>query len=55
MISQAAAEAWFELDEETKIALWKAPTKGGCFTTIEREIMKSADFRKLYVNEGESN
>jgi hypothetical protein len=35
--------------------LWKAPTKGGCFTTIEREIMKSSDFRKLYVNEGESN
>ena len=51
----SAAEAWFELDEEIKIALWKAPTKGGCFTTIEREIMKSSDFRKLYVNEGESN
>ena len=50
----SAAEAWFELSNEVKTALWKAPTKGGCFTKIEREIIKSSDFRKLHYNEGES-
>ena len=40
-----AAEAWAELSEETKLALWKAPTKGGCFTTQERAVMKSTEFR----------
>ena len=49
----SAAEAWFELSNEVKTALWKAPTKGGCFTKIEREIIKSSDFRKLHYNEGE--
>ena len=34
-------EAWNELDTDTKTALWLAPTKGGCFTTVERAIMKS--------------
>lgn len=43
-----AAEAWFELDEETKRALWKAPSKGGVFSTRERDIMKSAEFREAY-------
>ena len=42
-----------EYDNRGKVSLWKSD-KGGCFTTIEREIMKSADFRKLYVNEGET-
>ena len=50
----SSAEAWFELSNEVKTALWKAPTKGGCFTKIEREIIKSSDFRKLHYNEGES-
>jgi len=36
-----AIEAWNELDTETKTALWLAPTKGGCFTTVERAVMKS--------------
>lgn len=42
-----AAEAWAELDETTKQQLWVAPTKGGkAFTTKEREIMKSKEFRE---------
>lgn len=41
-----ASEAWAELSEEVKIRLWKAPSKGGCFTTKEREVMKSAEFRE---------
>lgn len=41
----AASEAWGELDKDTKMALWVAPTKGGIFTTAERDIMKSTEFR----------
>ena len=40
-----AKEAWNELTEEEKIGLWKAPSKGGVFTTEERSIMKSTEFR----------
>ena len=41
-----AAEEWFSLTDEDKTILWKAPSKGGVFTTQEREIMKSGKFRK---------
>lgn len=41
-----ASEAWFELAEDVKRALWKAPTKGGCFTTAERKVMQSTEFRE---------
>ena len=34
------AEAWRELSDDDKHALWVAPTKGGIFTTEERKIMK---------------
>lgn len=40
-----ASEAWFELSDDVKAALWKAPKNGGCFTTQERLIMKSSEFR----------
>jgi hypothetical protein len=40
-----AKEAWDELTEEEKIGIWKAPSKGGVFTTEERLIMKSTEFR----------
>jgi hypothetical protein len=36
-----AVEAWAEVDDETKRALWVAPTRGGIFSTSERAIMKS--------------
>jgi hypothetical protein len=39
-----AKEAWHEVPQETQIALWKAPTKGGCFTTQERTKMKSTEW-----------
>jgi len=42
----AGSEAWQELTEDEKMGLWKAPSKGGCFTTEERTIMKSPEFRK---------
>ena len=41
----AGIEAWRELDEETMRKLWVAPTKGGAFTTEERKIMQSTEFK----------
>lgn len=41
----AARCYWNDFDEETKMALWKAKTKGGVFTTEERDQMKSTAFR----------
>lgn len=40
-----AKEAWDELTEDEKMGIWKAPSKGGCFTTQERAVMKSPEFR----------
>ena len=42
----AASEAWFELSSEEKETLWKAPSKGGVFTTEERKVMQTSEFRK---------
>jgi hypothetical protein len=47
----AGSEAWQELTEDEKMGLWKAPSKGGCFTTQEREVMKSPEFRKALSGE----
>lgn len=41
-----AKEAWDELTEDEKKAIWVAPSKGGPFTTAEREQMKSTEFRE---------
>ena len=46
-----AAEAWFELSDEEKMSLWKAPRNGGIFTTRERDIMKSKEFRQAHYGE----
>ena len=40
----AAIEALNELTDEEKKALWKAPTKGGIFSTEERAAMKSDEW-----------
>lgn len=44
----SAAEEWFTLPRPAQEELWKATTKGGCFTTKEREVMKTKDFRQAY-------
>ena len=36
----AAKEAWNELSRDEKMILWRAPTKGGVFTTKEREDLR---------------
>lgn len=51
----AGAEAWFELDNETKEALWIAPTKGGLFTTAERDVIKSSEFRIAHFGTEKGN
>jgi len=38
------AEAWEELTNDEKKALWVAPSKGGIFTTAERKALKSDEF-----------
>ncbi len=46
-------EAWHELPKEAKAALWRAPSKGGPFTTAERDYFKSSEYfsaRKAYYN-----
>lgn len=40
-----ANEAWKELTDTEKQLLWKAPSKGGVFTTQERATMKTPEFR----------
>lgn len=41
-----ANEAWKELTSVEKQLLWKAPSKGGVFSTQERAIMKTSEFRQ---------
>jgi hypothetical protein len=41
-----ANEAWSELTSVEKQILWKAPSKGGVFTTQERATMKTTEFRE---------
>lgn len=49
-----ANECWSELDYNSKKLLWLAPSKGGHFTTKERDIMKSAEFREAGLDNGEA-
>ena len=56
----SAAEAWEEVPNDDKTLIWKAPSKGGFFTTKERQQIKSTEFieaSKRYLNDqkGESN
>lgn len=46
-----AAEAWYELDQETMRGLWVAPSKGGPFTTKQREAMRTDEFTKYRQQE----
>jgi hypothetical protein len=41
-----ANEAWKELTDTEKSILWKAPSRGGVFTTQERATMKTTEFRE---------
>jgi hypothetical protein len=41
----AGCEAWMELSDDEKTSIWVAPSKGGPFTTQEREIIRSTEFK----------
>ena len=43
-----AAEEWFTLEDDIKASLWIAPSKGGVFTTKERDVMKTTAFKQAY-------
>lgn len=43
-----AKEAWNELEQDEQRALWVAPSKGGIFSTHERELMKSTEWRQAH-------
>ena len=44
-----AAEVWFELSDEEQIALYSvSPRDGGFWTTEERTILQSQEFRESY-------
>lgn len=43
---ETANEEWSELTEEEKRSIWRAPSKGGMFTTSELKTMKSTEFRE---------
>lgn len=53
-----AVEALYELDESVMKALWKAPSKGGVFTTHERKQMQSDEFaqaRRAHFGDNDEN
>lgn len=50
----SASEAWAELTDDEKTSIWVAPTKGGPFTTKEREVMKSKEFREARMGASEN-
>lgn len=49
------AEAWGEISNEDKQALWLAPSKGGVFTTAERAALKSDEFNAARKVMGEND
>lgn len=48
---ELAARTWFSLTDQHKRALWVAPSKGGPFTTAERGVIKSREFRIAHYGE----
>ena len=48
---QGAAGYYADMSREVQVALWKAPSKGGVWTTEEREMMKAdGELAKAIVN-----
>ena len=52
---QQGADAWFGLSHDEMADLWLAPTKGGVFSTREREIMKSNAWRDAHFGPKDAN
>jgi len=41
--AEAARGVFMDLDENIRIGLWRATTKGGCWTVRERELLRPED------------
>ena len=48
-----ASEAWYELEQDDQTLLYRAPSKGGFFTTAEIKTIKSKEFRVSHFGETE--
>ena len=46
---ETAAEEWGQLNEKEQRSIWKAPSKGGMFTTQELATIKTSDFREAGI------
>ena len=46
---ETAAEEWAQLNEDEQRSIWKAPSKGGIFTTQELATIKTSDFREAGI------
>ena len=46
---ETAAEEWGQLNEDEQRSIWKAPSKGGIFTTQELATIKTSDFREAGI------
>ena len=46
---ETAAEEWNAMTEEEQRSVWKAPSKGGIFTTQELATIKTSDFREAGI------
>lgn len=49
-----AAKAWYKLPQDVMRGLWVAPTKGGPFTTRQRELMRTDEFTKYRPKQEEA-
>lgn len=55
---ETAIEAWDEMGEDAKRAIWLATTKGGVLTTKEREVIKSDEWgatRRAMIHDKEQS
>ena len=50
---ESVAEAFAEISNEDREALWLAPSKGGVFTTAERDALRSDEFNAAMKMRGE--
>ena len=46
---ETAAEEWNAMSEDEQRSVWKAPSKGGIFTTQELATIKTSDFREAGI------
>ena len=47
---ETAAEEWNAMTEDEQRSVWKAPSKGGIFTTQELATIKTSDFREAGIS-----